>query len=368
MWPRSLPELTRGMPADAAVRTTSFLRTRGLEWARRADTGVCEVARDTARRLGLPESTQQALYHVYESWVGGWVPHGLKGDDIAVASRVARAAMEAAFFSQLGGADAAVAALRKRAGGLLDPAVVAAFAADPHGILAEVDQGDPHELMLAVEPEPVLERKASELAEVAAAFGDLADVKMPFLHGHSRRVAELASGGARRLGLDAAEVRRIEVAGLLHDVGRVGVSNAVWEKRGPLTRMEWEQVRMHGYYSERILATSPSLAPLAPLVGMHHERLDGSGYHRCCTAAGIPMARPAGGRRGRVRGDAAASPAPPGAVGGAGRRRTDRRYRGGPVRPRRGGRRAGRGGAPRPASPAVAARGAERPRGGGPRR
>jgi HD-GYP domain-containing protein (c-di-GMP phosphodiesterase class II) len=146
------------------------------------------------------------------------------------------------------------------------------------------------ELMLAAEPEPVLERKESELADIAAAFGDLADVKMPFLHGHSRRVANLASGAARRLGLDSAEARRIEVAGLLHDVGRVGVSNAVWEKRGPLTRIEWEQVRMHGYYSERIVATSPSLAPLAPLVGMHHERLDGSGYHRSCTAAGIPTA------------------------------------------------------------------------------
>ena len=262
-----LTEVTRAMPADVAVRTTSFLRTHGLEWARRADTGVCEVARDTARRLGLPESTQQALYHVYETWVGGWVPHGLKGDDIGVASRVARAAMEVAFFSQLGGADAAVAVLRKRAGGLLDPAVVAAFTADPHGILAEVNQGDPHDLMLAAEPEPVLMRKASELADVAAAFGDLSDVKMPFLHGHSRRVADLASGGARRLGLDVAEVRRIELAGLLHDVGRVGVSNAVWEKRGPLTGMEWEQVRMHGYYSERIVATSPSLAPLAPLDG-----------------------------------------------------------------------------------------------------
>ena len=198
-----LDEVTRGMPADAAARTTSFLRTRGLEWARRADTGVCEVARDTARRLGLPESTQQALYHVYETWAGGWVPQGLKGDDVAVASCVARAAMEVAFFSQLGGADAAVAALRKRAGGLLDPAVVAAFTADPQGILAEADRGDPHDLMLAAEPEPVLVRKASDLAEVAAAFGDLADVKMPFLHGHSRRVADLASGGARRLGLDA---------------------------------------------------------------------------------------------------------------------------------------------------------------------
>ena len=116
-----LTEVTRAMPADAAVRTTSFLRTHGLEWARRADTGVCEVARDTARRLGLPESTQQALYHVYETWVGGWVPHGLKGDDIAVASRVARAAMEVAFFSQLGGADAAVAAVGARNSAHLRP-------------------------------------------------------------------------------------------------------------------------------------------------------------------------------------------------------------------------------------------------------
>jgi HD-GYP domain-containing protein (c-di-GMP phosphodiesterase class II) len=285
-----LPELTRGMPEDVAARATSFLFAHGVEWARRTDVGVCEVARDTARRLGLPESTQQALYHVYESWAGGWVPHGLKGDDIAIASRVARAAMDAAFFARAGGADAAVAALRKRAGGLLDPAVVAAFAGDPHHILAEAENGDPHDLMLAAEPEPVLERRAAELTEVAAAFGDLADVKMPFLHGHSQQVAALASGAARRLGLDADEVGRIEVAGLLHDVGRVGVSNAVWEKRGPLTRMEWEQVQMHGYYSERILAPSPSLEPLSAIVGMHHERLDGSGYHRRCTAPAIPMA------------------------------------------------------------------------------
>jgi HD-GYP domain-containing protein (c-di-GMP phosphodiesterase class II) len=198
--------------------------------------------------------------------------------------------MDAAFFGQFGGVDAAVTALRKRAGGLLDPAVVAAFTDDAHHILAEADSGDPHDRMLAVEPEPVLERRTSELTDVAAAFGDLADVKMPFLHGHSKEVARLASGGARRLGLDADEVRRVELAGLLHDVGRVGVSNAVWEKPGPLTRTEWEQVRMHGYYSERILATSPSLEHLSAVVSMHHERLDGSGYHRSCTAGAIPMA------------------------------------------------------------------------------
>lgn len=110
-----VPEMTRGMPPEVAARARAFALSSGLaEWARRTDTGVCEVARDTARRLGLPDSTQQALYHVYESWVGGWAPEGLRGDDIPIASRVARVAMDAAFFGQLGGVDAAVTALRAR--------------------------------------------------------------------------------------------------------------------------------------------------------------------------------------------------------------------------------------------------------------
>jgi len=285
-----VPELTRGMPPDVAARASAFALAHGAEWGRRADTGVCEVARDTARRLGLPDSTQQALYHVYESWRGRWVPDGLGGDDIPIASRVARAAMDAAFFGQMGSVAAAVAALRQRAASILDPGVVAAFAADAHALLAEADQGDPRDRLLDVEPEPVVERSAAQLTELAAAFGDLADVKAPFLHGHAKAVARLAVGGAGRLGLDDAEIERIGLMALLHDVGRVGVSNAVWEKRGPLTRVEWEQVRMHAYHSERILATSPPLAPIATTAGMHHERLDGTGYHRSSTAAAIPMA------------------------------------------------------------------------------
>jgi HD-GYP domain-containing protein (c-di-GMP phosphodiesterase class II) len=286
-----VPEMTRGMPPEVAARARAFALSSGaVEWGRRTDTGVCEVARDTARRLGLPDSTQQALYHVYESWVGGSAPEGLRGDDIAIASRVARAAMDAAFFGQLGGVDAAVTALRARAGVILDPAVVAAFTEDPRRILAEAESGDPRSRMLDVEPDPVVERSDAQLSEVAAAFGDLVDVKVPFFHGHAKDVARLAADGARRLGLGDPEVGRIEIAGFLHDVGRVGVSNAVWEKPASLTRVEWEQVRMHGYYSERILASSPSLEPISTTAGMHHERLDGSGYHRCSSAAAIPMA------------------------------------------------------------------------------
>ncbi len=285
-----LPEMTWGMTPEVAARASAFAIAHGAEWGRRTDVGVCEVARDTARRLGLPAATQDALYHVYESWVGGWVPEGRKGDDIAIGSRVARAAMDAAFFGQLGGVDAAVFALQQRAGIILDPAVVATFVEDPVAILAEVDDGDPRLRMLEVEPSPVIERGRTELRDVAAAFGDLADVKAPYFHGHAKQVARLAAGGAGRLGLDDVEVDRIEIAGLLHDIGRVGVSNAIWEKPAALTGVEWEQVRMHSYYSERILAGSPALEPVAITAGMHHERLDGSGYHRCSTAAATPMA------------------------------------------------------------------------------
>ena len=269
-------------------RARDFALAEGQAWGRSTDVGVCEVARDTARRLELPVSTQQALYHVFESWVGGWAPGGLRGDDIAIASRVARAAGEAALFSHLGGADAAVTALRDRAGVILDPSVVECFTTNAGPLLDEADEGDPYERIMELEPAPVIERSAADLHDVAAAFGDLADVKVPWFHGHARAVARLAVGGARRLGLGGPEVREAEIAGLLHDVGRVGVSNALWEKPGPLTRVEWEQVRMHGYFTERILASSPSLAPLAQVAAMHHERLDGSGYHRGSRAAGIP--------------------------------------------------------------------------------
>jgi HD-GYP domain-containing protein (c-di-GMP phosphodiesterase class II) len=103
-------------------------------------------------------------------------------------------------------------------------------------------------------------------------------------------VAALARGAAERLRLPPAAVADLEVAGLLHDVGRVAVPDRVWEKPGALSGHEWEQVRLHAYHSERILAGSERLASLAPLVGMHHERLDGAGYHRGCTRAELPMA------------------------------------------------------------------------------
>jgi HD-GYP domain-containing protein (c-di-GMP phosphodiesterase class II) len=100
-------------------------------------------------------------------------------------------------------------------------------------------------------------------------------------------VARLAVAAGGRAGLASRDVRRLEVAALLHDVGRVGTPNAVWEKEAALTRAEWEQVRMHSYHAERVLATARSLEPMAQIAGMHHERMDGAGYHRGCRGADV---------------------------------------------------------------------------------
>jgi HD-GYP domain-containing protein (c-di-GMP phosphodiesterase class II) len=109
------------------------------------------------------------------------------------------------------------------------------------------------------------------------------------MHQHSTKVASLASAAAEGGGLDTAAVEHLRIAALLHDVGRVAVSDVVWEKPGPLTMTEWQDVRTHPYQSERILATSRTLEPMARIAGMHHERMDGSGYHRGLSGSAIPI-------------------------------------------------------------------------------
>jgi HD-GYP domain-containing protein (c-di-GMP phosphodiesterase class II) len=285
-----VPEATRGRGPLATARTAGYIVAKGAVFGRRFDTASCEAASNTARRIGLGESVQRALYEIPEWWRGGNAPLGIEGEQIVKSARIACVAADAVAYDDIHGREAAVAALRAKAGGILDPAIVETFAASSDELLAEARVGDPRELMLALEPEPVLERAETDLPEVAAAFGDLVDVRMPFTHGHSAEVARLATNAGERLRLDAATLRRLEVAARLHDLGRAAVSNAIWEKPGRLTGAEWEQVRMHAYHSERILATSRALEPMAAIAGMHHERLDGSGYHRGARARDVPAA------------------------------------------------------------------------------
>jgi putative nucleotidyltransferase with HDIG domain len=251
-------------------------------------TSHCEVGAAMVRRLGLAPVVQQALQQVFERWDGKGIPHRLAGERLVLPVRFAQVATVAAVFWRLGGPDAAIATVKQRGGGMLDPSIAAGFVQHGTELLAELETADLLQALVMAEPEPRKQIPDDGIDSVARVFGDMVDLKLPFTRGHSSGVSELAEAAARRLRLNEADVVAIRRAGLLHDLGRMSVSNRVWEKRGPLTTSEWEQVRLHAYQTERILVRSPVLAALAPLTGMHHERQDGSGYHRQAAGHAVP--------------------------------------------------------------------------------
>jgi HD-GYP domain-containing protein (c-di-GMP phosphodiesterase class II) len=288
----SLAFLLTGVARDASP----FRRARAVLGMLRAGSAFgehlyranCEVAIRTVDRLGLPGSVQESLGAIYARWDGKGSPPALAGEELPLATRVTHVAAQAALFHELGGPDLAIATVERRAGGALDPAIAADFIGHADDLLAEVDAADPFVTAIAAEPEPRHRIATEGIDAVARALADITDLKSPWLHGHSAGVATLAAAAATEIGLPAEDIDRIRRAGYLHDLGRVGVPSGIWDKPGPLTTAEWEQVRLHAYHSERILSRSPALADLAPMVGMHHERLDGSGYHRGASGSAIP--------------------------------------------------------------------------------
>jgi HD-GYP domain-containing protein (c-di-GMP phosphodiesterase class II) len=283
-----LPAVTRGRGPLERVRVALLEVISGSRFGQAFVTATCEVGRATARRLGLSDGVQRGIHEVYESWNGSGGSMGLRGEAISLPARIVQVGATAALFDHIGGRDLALKVVRQQAGTILDPSLAALFASNAETLLAAVP-ADPHAALLELEPRPERSVPASRLVEVAAAFADLADLKSPFLLGHSSGVASLAHDAGRRLGLDALATGRLHVAAFLHDLGRVGISDSVWEQPGPLSASQWEQVRLHPYHSERILARSTALRPMAEIAGRHHERLDGSGYHRGSVARELPL-------------------------------------------------------------------------------
>ncbi len=247
---------------------------------------TCEAADRLATRLGMSTGVRRALSHIYTRWDGKGFPP-TSGEDIALPARIAGLAFLAVAYDQLGGRTTATAMVQQRAGTGIDPTVASAFLRNADQLLGQVEADSIWDTALAAEPEPRPWLPASRLDQVGQAFADFVDLKSPFTLSHSAGVARVAEIAVRVMGRGEDAAAGARRAGLLHDLGRVSVPNGIWDKRGPLTGAEWERVRMHPYYTERILAHSPLLQPLAEVAGMHHERLDGSGYHRGASAASI---------------------------------------------------------------------------------
>ena len=205
-------------------------------------------------------------------------------------ARLVALARDAEVWARAGGAEVALAVVRERSGGAYDPALAHAFAGCCRDALGELEQGDAWDRALAAEPGGPRTVAAAAVDDACRAMADFADLKSPHTRGRSAAVAELAEAAAWRLRMAEPEVTGIRRAALLQDLGRVGVSNAIWDAPRSLSAAEWERVRLHPYLSERMLARCRALAPLAPQAGAHHERLDGSGYHRGTRAADLDRA------------------------------------------------------------------------------
>lgn len=240
----------------------------------------CEAAEMLAARLGLGQEVCRCLRSGFERWDGKENPASLAGEAIPLPARIAVVARDMEIVVRTAGPEAAIDLAEERRGNAYDPRVADAFLRKGKSLAEEISRTEIWDRTLAAEPEPRRVAPADFLDNALQAFAAFVDMTSPYTLGHSAGVARLAEAGARLLGLPDAEAVTLRKAGLAHDLGRVGIANSVWDKRGALTSGEWERVRLHPYLSERILARCPPLALLAGLAGSHHERLDGSGYHR----------------------------------------------------------------------------------------
>lgn len=250
------------------------------------------LARELGAQLGLPEAVLDALASSYERWDGrGW-PGNKRGEAIPLASRLVQLAEYAEVAHRVGGIEAAKALGQRRRGTQFDPSLVDALCLDAEKVFGHIDDAGSWSAVVDAEPSLMVALSPEECDDALLAISRFVDLKSPYTVGHSLAVAELASAAARIVGLPADDVRSLYRAGLVHDFGRLGVSNSIWDKRGPLGAGEWERVRLHPYFTERMLQQSPTLEPLARIAVQHRERLDGSGYPRALSGGAIsPAAR-----------------------------------------------------------------------------
>jgi len=254
-----------------------------------------ELARSLAAELGLGDTVQRSVGAAYEFWDGhGW-PGRLRGPAIPVAARVAQLAEYVEVAHRVGGTGAAVLLARERGGNQFDPTLTDLLVEHAGSILGGLESPGTWDAVIDAEPALRMTLTADCLELVLLGVANFVDLKSPYTLGHARAVSELAAAAGTHLGLPSDDVTTLRRAGLVHDLGRLGISNAIWDKPGPLGAGEWERVRLHPYLTERMLHQSSWLAPLGAVAVQHRERLDGSGYPRGLAGSAIgPLARVVG--------------------------------------------------------------------------
>ena len=257
-----------------------FARSGGMHDASDMLVNHWTAADHLAERLGLGSAVRASVEQTFERWDGQGVPKGIAGSEILMTSQLVNLADVVEVFHRIGGIESAIEVARERRGTQFAPELVDLFCEEARTIFERLGRSPNWDTVIAAEPFSGVHLSETGFDAALEAIADFVDLKSPYTIGHSRAVAELAQSAASIHGYSPAEVLKVRRAGLVHDLGRLGVPNTIWDKHGELTEAEAERVRMHPYLTERMLAFSSALAPLGSIAVQHHERLDGSGYPR----------------------------------------------------------------------------------------
>ena len=296
----SLPQVLRfvlghtGLKAGMAERFRAILNImqNGGQISRELIETRCHRGADIARKLHFSDRVADGIQNLDEHWNGNGKPLGVKGTDIPLFSRIALLSQVVDVFHRSGGREAAMSEIRKRAGGWFDPELVAVFEKIAGDVDFWVRLADPDlpNYILTLEPaQDTAPLDDDYLDDIASAFGEVVDAKSPYTAGHCDRVALFADMIAEELVLEPDARRWLKRAALLHDIGKLGVSNSVLDKPGKLDDEEWVSMKMHAVFSEEILSRISAFSALAEIGGAHHERLDGNGYPRGISADQISL-------------------------------------------------------------------------------
>ena len=291
----SLPQVLRfvlghtGLQSSMADRFRAIVNIlqNGGEIARELIETRCHRGADIARKLRFSDSVIAGIQSLDEHWNGKGKPEGLKGAAIPLFSRIALMAQVVDVFQHASGRAAALREVERRSGTWFDPDLVSIFRniAASNRFWEELRRDDLLTELLTMKPARFATRLDDDyLDDIAAAFGEVVDSKSPYTSGHCDRVSIFADLIAEELGLDGTQRRWIRRAALLHDIGKLGVSNSILDKPGKLDDEEWHLMKQHAVFSEEILNRIAAFREIARIGGAHHERLDGKGYPRGITA------------------------------------------------------------------------------------
>lgn len=253
----------------------------------------CERGASIARRMGLSAGTAEAIHNLDEHWDGSGYPAGLRGEAIPLLARILNLAQNLEVFHAQFGGDAAIRMASERKARWFDPDLVKAAVDLARADVLWTGLGGPgtHALVTQMEPEhQTLPADQATLDNLCVTFADVIDAKSPFTLAHSTRVTQVASAIAAQLGQDDRQIQTIRRASLLHDVGKLSVPNSILEKPGALTAEEWKVVARHPMYTHQILIRISGFEEIAAIAAAHHEKLDGSGYHRGLCGKDLPLA------------------------------------------------------------------------------